>query len=1170
MQTSNTSSIGGSGGRGAGGLTASLRMYEPGGPFVEELHTLRKKNRQLDVVLKRTQAELRRVQERSQQHQQQVDAYLSDRSSEAERELRSTREACDARLSAMEAEQARRVETAVSQALDRQLIELTGSAEQRAQLKEQKQKEERVELLRRQMVRRTMHRELYGGWQAWVELWEARTYAHSRLREVCHRFRSPSVSVAFFSWARQAASERVRREAEASSEESAAALRLEVASLTREVEAARAEMIRRLKQAEQLQAAALEKQRVMLVGSAEEQQAALAAEEREARVDLLRRQVARRMLSSDLAHGWSAWSELWHARRYALDRLREVGNRLRKPELAHAFRAWARLQSLMARAEERQKWTGMRADMRALERRISDLTAEASRRAMEMAEDKQRALEALRVELMGSAAEQAAKQAEEAKEARIEHLQGEAMRRILKGDVRRAWSAWQAFWRRATRSQRSGVEAEGAAKLKKAETERSALAAELRSAREELEQHAARAEHAKRLALERQLKELTGDADEQRRAIEQKEKEARVELLKRQMGRRMLSKDLSKGWQAWVDLWNARRFALMTLRHAANLLRAPQLSTGFRAWADAASRRRQHAERSQQESGLAALRAERDGFEAALAAVREECDAKLAAATADRLSLMEQVAKLSGGQSEREALLEAQTQAAREERVELFRRQIVRRILNRELASAWTAWVEQWEAIGLTRRRLQGATNRLRLPMQEGAFTFWRRDWQRAQRELADEAFESREAQLLAELDEVKAECERTVMRLKHEQQTQYDRLVVELTGSASERMAMEAEKQKEERIELLRRQMGRRAMYREVYAGWSAWIELWEARSYALSRLREVGNRLRKPEVSTAFRIWLEGILEERRQKELEALQLEGRSLEAQLRAARFEAGQLRMVRSKHEDEISDLKRKLGESERRVEVQSDKLDAASTLPAELAALQDKCAGLQQAASEARQKLEEAEDDAAKQREANHELLETLLAQQRRSFEEELASLKAKNAALEARPPPALPLPPVATPTPKEPPPPKKPSPSVEKPASKTREKKSILGNIDLDEGPNAPPVKDQIAHHIRKNSVRVMDLFREWDTDGDGEVTRKEFHNAMHLLGLEVPKKDVDALFSEWDTDGGGAINFRELQKILKTAPNLEPKKGKEGLKAAGSKLMAVAALKRLSKENS
>ena len=47
-------------------------------------------------------------------------------------------------------------------------------------------------------------------------------------------------------------------------------------------------------------------------------------------------------------------------------------------------------------------------------------------------------------------------------------------------------------------------------------------------------------------------------------------------------------------------------------------------------------------------------------------------------------------------------------------------------------------------------------------------------------------------------------------------------------------------------------------------------------------------------------------------------------------------------------------------------------------------------------------------------------------------------------------------------------------------------------------------------------------------------QVTRSEFHKAMTMLGLEVPKKEIDSLFSEWDKDGGGAINFGELKKIL------------------------------------
>ena len=65
-----------------------------------------------------------------------------------------------------------------------------------------------------------------------------------------------------------------------------------------------------------------------------------------------------------------------------------------------------------------------------------------------------------------------------------------------------------------------------------------------------------------------------------------------------------------------------------------------------------------------------------------------------------------------------------------------------------------------------------------------------------------------------------------------------------------------------------------------------------------------------------------------------------------------------------------------------------------------------------------------------------------------------------------------------------------------------------------------------------------MIDLFREWDADGDGYVTRKEFHRAMPLLGLEVPKAEVDALFDSWDTDGGGAISYDELKKLMRARP--------------------------------
>ena len=79
------------------------------------------------------------------------------------------------------------------------------------------------------------------------------------------------------------------------------------------------------------------------------------------------------------------------------------------------------------------------------------------------------------------------------------------------------------------------------------------------------------------------------------------------------------------------------------------------------------------------------------------------------------------------------------------------------------------------------------------------------------------------------------------------------------------------------------------------------------------------------------------------------------------------------------------------------------------------------------------------------------------------------------------------------------------------------KQKGSALLKVDLDESPDADPVSVQLAAALRKNATRVLDLFRSWDTDGDGTVTRKEFHTAMERLGLEVPRKEIDGLFSEW-----------------------------------------------------
>ena len=68
-----------------------------------------------------------------------------------------------------------------------------------------------------------------------------------------------------------------------------------------------------------------------------------------------------------------------------------------------------------------------------------------------------------------------------------------------------------------------------------------------------------------------------------------------------------------------------------------------------------------------------------------------------------------------------------------------------------------------------------------------------------------------------------------------------------------------------------------------------------------------------------------------------------------------------------------------------------------------------------------------------------------------------------------------------------------------------------------------------------------MIDLFREWDEDASGVVSKKEFRRAMQHLGLAAARAEVDALFDEFDPDGSGAIEFRELNKALRRGNDVE-----------------------------
>lgn len=78
--------------------------------------------------------------------------------------------------------------------------------------------------------------------------------------------------------------------------------------------------------------------------------------------------------------------------------------------------------------------------------------------------------------------------------------------------------------------------------------------------------------------------------------------------------------------------------------------------------------------------------------------------------------------------------------------------------------------------------------------------------------------------------------------------------------------------------------------------------------------------------------------------------------------------------------------------------------------------------------------------------------------------------------------------------------------------------------------------VAQQIRDALGTNLVRVIDLFREFDENGDGTVGKGEFRKALTRLMQSPPtREDSDALFESIDADESGAIEYKELHKLLR-----------------------------------
>lgn len=84
----------------------------------------------------------------------------------------------------------------------------------------------------------------------------------------------------------------------------------------------------------------------------------------------------------------------------------------------------------------------------------------------------------------------------------------------------------------------------------------------------------------------------------------------------------------------------------------------------------------------------------------------------------------------------------------------------------------------------------------------------------------------------------------------------------------------------------------------------------------------------------------------------------------------------------------------------------------------------------------------------------------------------------------------------------------------------------------------DAEPTHPAIMALLQKlKDVRIFELFRTFDRDGDGFWSPSELRNALHSTGHEVNTEDVNAVMELMDSNHNGFIDVKELARALHRA---------------------------------
>ena len=73
------------------------------------------------------------------------------------------------------------------------------------------------------------------------------------------------------------------------------------------------------------------------------------------------------------------------------------------------------------------------------------------------------------------------------------------------------------------------------------------------------------------------------------------------------------------------------------------------------------------------------------------------------------------------------------------------------------------------------------------------------------------------------------------------------------------------------------------------------------------------------------------------------------------------------------------------------------------------------------------------------------------------------------------------------------------------------------------------------LKKRLAESLTRVIDMFRKWDVNCDGEVSAEELRMALRALDIPHNDRTLDELVLQLDTDRSGVIDFHELNEALR-----------------------------------